>query len=433
MAFLNQGQLFFSDNRDLVDVNIAGISTALLVGPNGAETFQVGEAGIATAFSYVLSGDDTIVIDTFQTSIAGSGLDTELPTTKAIVDYVAAQGVSGGGTIDTDNINLSGWIAVGQTATFDGTVTFDGADTNGAGFKIGPSGQEILEISTETDLGGASPLDSSLPTQAAVKTYIDTQFADNNTLEIEAEGGGVQSLDLTGDNINFTGGNSLTAGIVVSGLPGAETYSVEFALDDDVTINTSLTFDGTTFNNVVTSADDLLEGGANDNDTTLATYAAVLDAVGSATGGGTATAGTIAVSDSGDNNAVYTLPMFLGAADGSQESLVGDDQLTYNPSTGRLNAQEFNSLSDIRFKENIELIESPLAKVDALRGVTYNWKTSGGASAGIIAQEVQAVMPELIAEGEDRLTVNYNGLIGLLIEAVKEQQSQIEELKSMIG
>ena len=48
---------------------------------------------------------------------------------------------------------------------------------------------------------------------------------------------------------------------------------------------------------------------------------------------------------------------------------------------------------------------------------------------GVIAQELQKVLPELVSESDDRLSVNYNGIIGVLIEAIKEQQKQIDELK----
>ena len=152
-----------------------------------------------------------------------------------------------------------------------------------------------------------------------------------------------------------------------------------------------------------------------------------------ATGGGAAAA-TILLSEDTATNTDFSIP-FANIADGNeQESLfyaneVGS-QLTFNPSTGRLNAQEFNSLSDIRYKENIELIENPMDKINALRGVTYDWKNNGNGSAGIIAQEVQAVMPELISETEEKMTVNYNGLTGLLIEAVKELSAEVAALKA---
>src|SRR5210317_1399612 len=83
--------------------------------------------------------------------------------------------------------------------------------------------------------------------------------------------------------------------------------------------------------------------------------------------------------------------------------------------------------SDERLKENVKVIDNPLEKLDKLRGVTFDWiDREDKRSGGIIAQELEKVMPELVREvdslkNEDSFkAVDYNGLIGLLIEAVKE-------------
>ena len=100
--------------------------------------------------------------------------------------------------------------------------------------------------------------------------------------------------------------------------------------------------------------------------------------------------------------------------------------------TGILTASDFNSTSDIRLKTNIQTIEDPLAKVIQIEGVSFNWKEDNRPAFGVIADQVQKIIPELV-HGDNPKTVNYNGLIGLLIEAVKEQQTQIDELKSKLS
>ena len=99
---------------------------------------------------------------------------------------------------------------------------------------------------------------------------------------------------------------------------------------------------------------------------------------------------------------------------------------------GVITATDFNSASDINLKENIRPIEDPLNKVLQLNGVEFDWKETQQPSVGVIAQELEAVFPELVRTGDIK-SVNYNGLIGVLIEAVKEQQKQIEELKKQIN
>lgn len=86
--------------------------------------------------------------------------------------------------------------------------------------------------------------------------------------------------------------------------------------------------------------------------------------------------------------------------------------------------------SDERLKSNIQTIEGAVDTVKALRGVTF--EKDGKASLGVIAQEVQKVLPEVVVEGEEYLSVAYGNIVGLLIEAIKEQQTQIDELKAKL-
>lgn len=89
--------------------------------------------------------------------------------------------------------------------------------------------------------------------------------------------------------------------------------------------------------------------------------------------------------------------------------------------------------SDIRLKKDIELIPDALDKVCALRGVTYERIDSGERQTGVIAQEVQAVLPEAVMTMNDddkTLSVAYGNMVGLLIEAIKELRAEVEELKN---
>ena len=96
--------------------------------------------------------------------------------------------------------------------------------------------------------------------------------------------------------------------------------------------------------------------------------------------------------------------------------------------------------SDKRHKNNIQPITNALLKVSKLNGVTWEWNddvhevTKSTPKTGLIAQEVQEVLPEVIKEREDGfLALDYSKMMGLLVEAIKEQQIQIEELKAQIG
>jgi hypothetical protein len=105
--------------------------------------------------------------------------------------------------------------------------------------------------------------------------------------------------------------------------------------------------------------------------------------------------------------------------------------------SGNLYVFGSSNVSDINLKKNIELIHDPLEKIMQLEGVSFEWKNNNQKSLGIIAQNIEQVLPELVSTenttGNNWKAVNYNGLIGLLIECVKQQQVQIDDLKKSIN
>jgi len=100
--------------------------------------------------------------------------------------------------------------------------------------------------------------------------------------------------------------------------------------------------------------------------------------------------------------------------------------------SGTIKANDFDSLSDQNLKENIRTLENPLEKILSINGVSFNWRHSKEPSIGVIAQEVEEIFPELVNTNEFK-SVNYNGLIGVLIEAVKELKTEVNELRSQIN
>jgi hypothetical protein len=90
--------------------------------------------------------------------------------------------------------------------------------------------------------------------------------------------------------------------------------------------------------------------------------------------------------------------------------------------------------SDERLKKNIETITDALHKVKSLRGVEYDHKNTGDHCLGLIAQEVEQVIPQVVYEDAQGVkSVAYQNIVALLIEAVKDQQRQIDELKRQLG
>jgi hypothetical protein len=113
---------------------------------------------------------------------------------------------------------------------------------------------------------------------------------------------------------------------------------------------------------------------------------------------------------------------------------VSDGNLSFSGSlsvTGVITCTDLNTTSDIILKQNIQTVENALDIVNDLRGVKFEWKENNKPSFGVVAQELQEVLPELVTNTDPK-TVNYNGIIGVLIEAIKEQQRQIEDLRARI-
>ena len=99
------------------------------------------------------------------------------------------------------------------------------------------------------------------------------------------------------------------------------------------------------------------------------------------------------------------------------------------------------SPSDINLKENLAKISSPLEKISQINGYTFEWKEGSPArgnisniveDAGVIAQEIETIMPEIVRMSDDNKVVNYNGIIALLIEGMKELKTENDTLKEIL-
>jgi hypothetical protein len=133
----------------------------------------------------------------------------------------------------------------------------------------------------------------------------------------------------------------------------------------------------------------------------------------------------------------------ISAADGSAKIGIGTDtpsealQVVGNIcATGTIGA-----CSDSRFKTNVETISNALEMIAKLRGVNFDWKRSEfpeksfaeGRQIGFIAQEIKEVMPEVVSQGKDGFySVDYAKLTPLLVEAAKQQQKEVDDLKAQV-
>ena len=102
--------------------------------------------------------------------------------------------------------------------------------------------------------------------------------------------------------------------------------------------------------------------------------------------------------------------------------------------TGDATATNFNTTSDATLKTNVETLSGSLDAVKALRGVSFDWLENGGSEIGVIAQEVEAVLPDVVSTNDEGIkSVKYGNMVAVLIEAIKEQQLRIEVLEAKLN
>ena len=119
--------------------------------------------------------------------------------------------------------------------------------------------------------------------------------------------------------------------------------------------------------------------------------------------------------------------IFLGNDGGSEITALTLDMSAAGAATFNDNVTAY---SDERLKDNIETIENGLDKVEQLRGVTYTRDEKE--SIGVIAQEVEKILPEIVLTADDEMgtkSVDYSRLTAVLIEAVKELSARVKELE----
>ena len=332
---------------------------------------------------------------TFATSGGGSGMKLFTGTNGSDTygrSYTAAAArtllnVADGATNVTNNSQISngrGYTTNTGTTTPSNTQTFTNKSGNISQW-TNDSGYKTTDNNTTYSAGSGITLTGTVFSNAApnvVQTTVSGNAGSATVLQTARTISGVSfngSANITLDNKTITNG----AGYITS------------YVNTTYTAGTGLTLVGTQFRNTITNNNQLTNGAGyttNVGDITNVTAGNGL------TGGGAS--GSVTVSMSGSYSGNFT-------------------------ATGNLTAY-----SDERLKTNIETIPNALEKVNALRGVSYD--KDGERGLGVIAQEVEKVLPELVLDGEEYKSVAYGNMVGVLIEAIKELTKEVEDLKKQI-
>ena len=146
---------------------------------------------------------------------------------------------------------------------------------------------------------------------------------------------------------------------------------------------------------------------------------------------GTLTRGTYLTGSNFNGSANQTWAVDATAASTASKVVARDANSSFSANV--VNVNVLNTSSDIKLKSNLVIIDEPIERVKALNGYTYDRIGSLNREAGLVAQEVQAVLPEVVSLENGYLGVAYGNIVALLVEAIKDQQKQIDELKSKLG
>jgi hypothetical protein len=311
---------------------------------------------------------------------------------------------------------LTGLLSANGSASVTGTLGVSGATTLSS--TLGVTGATTL--SSTLGVTGATTLSSTLGVTGATTLSNTLGVTGATTLSSLLNANGGIAVDTDRFTVADATGNTAIAGTLE--VSGATTLSSTLGVTGATTLSSTLGVTGAT---TLSAGLTVSSGGitASGQTVTATTFA-----------GNATSSSTAADLSFGSANQV----VFKNGSNNAASS----SKLTFNDTTGILTVDNdiIAFASDERLKTNIEPLENALDKVLALNGFTYNFNEIGQSLGfdglvryvGVSAQEVQAVLPEAVKPAPadpNYITVQYEKLVPLLIEAIKELKAEIDELK----
>ena len=415
-------------NTSITDLNLAN-STPNVNAFRNATVVSVG------------SGVGTFAIN--NTTISGRNLVNLNSAMPNVSVFTSVSGIYLGSALAASHVTMnrnatvSGNLLVGGTTTFNGDVTFGGSVTVGGNLTVNGTTTTINSTTLSVD-------DKEIELGSLASGITDTT----------ANGGGIRLRGATDKTIVWDSTNSNWTSSEHWNLVSGKEYKINNAsvlsattLGSNV-VNSSLTSVGTIATGTWNATTISIAKGGTGQTTANAALNALLPSQSGKTGTGTSqwVLGTDGTNTSWVQAGVPTLDQVLAAGNSSSRAVtVGNltcGTITSGAITSSGDITAFSS--DIRLKINIKPLENALDKVSQLRGFTYNFNEIGEklgfdpaiTHVGVSAQEVQAVLPEAVAPApadNNYLTVKYDKIVPLLIEAVKELSQEVKDLKARLG
>jgi hypothetical protein len=431
-----------------VHASVAAATTGTLATLSGGTvTYDNGTSGVGATLTlsvalttldgYTLVNGDRIMVKD-QANTAHNGIYTRTSSTvlTRATDYDSAVEIAGGDFSYVTNgtlYNSTGWVQIDEVTTVgtDAVVfqQFSGQGTFTAGNYLYLTGSQFN-----------ANADSASTASVLIARDASKNFAANTA------------------TLNSVSATTGTFSGAVSGITtlGAGNTSITGFANASISVNSALLTVGTSFiaNTTGVYHTGLINAASINigSSSFIANSSAVVIADPLTANGGTGTAGQVlasngstgspywvtagggssAADDTTTNGTRYVL--FANQTTGTiSTAYVSSTKLTYNPSTGTLTSTVVTASSDEKLKTNIHTISDPIDVISNLRGVSFDRKDTGLKDFGVIAQEIEQVIPEVVHIDNDGFrSVSYNSIIGFLIEGMKQQQSKISDLEEKI-
>jgi hypothetical protein len=408
---------------------------------------------------------------TTNTTLSGTGVTIDVYQNR--LRFFEQGGSARGAYIDLTS--TSGGVGTDLLA---GTGAGSAGPYANAAFAVANSASSYANSGFAVANSGSSYANSAFAVANSSSSYANSAFLQANTPSHVANSASVyanSAYTRANNSINANTGGTITGDLVVTGnltITGQTTYAntqTVLIADNIITLNAAIdqasapvsnagievdrgssanvsilwneTTDKWTFTNDGTNYFDLGSGDASagvyanaafiqaNTPSYVANSASVYAnaAYAAANAGGS----SITITDDNSTNATRYI-VFEDVETGTVSSLnVASTKLTFNPSTGLLTTVDLNTSSDERKKTNIQNIENPINIIQQLRGVSFSWKETNKKSYGLIAQELEKILPELVGTDDDGYkNVSYLPLIAFLIETVKDQEERIRQLEN---
>jgi len=425
-----------------------------LTGTTTVGSISFGDATIATA-SGTLAITATSGISLL-TSGGGDGVTIAANGNTTIYGALALESIPAAASATSALVNNSGVVSqrtLGSNAfTSDSYVTTTSAQSLSSAANALTFAGNVLTLTRGDGSTDTINLSAYLDDTNLARVISGTYDSDNQELVFTRDDASTFTIDASMffDDTNLVTSVNAGSGISVNSTTGGVTVTNSAP---NVTTNLSTTANGTSL--TINSSDGT---NASIPAATTSAWGAMTDEDKSKLNGIAAGANLITNNNQLSNGAGYitgissaNVTTALGFTPYNATNPAGYTTYTSNQATNTNSNVTFGTVSatgdvvayassDKRLKDNIVNIENPIEKVQKLNGVTWDWNSNADElqqslpNVGVIAQEVEEVFPQLVHDRENGYKgVDYAKLTGLLIEAVKEQQKQIDELKSRLG